>query len=208
MPDLNDAVRAYLTARPRLYRIAYGVLRDSGEAEQVVQEVWLRWQRVDHGSVDSHHAFLATVARRLALTQATAARRRRELAGGQLPDVAGSCEPADVVERDEAVAVVVGTLLARLTPAECVVYLLREGFGYPHERIAALLRTRPANTRQTLARARRRLVSDRLSPVDVNVHRRLSGAVAAAARQGDLARLELAATSLMRSSSMAEDGAA
>lgn len=208
MSEPTDAVHAYLAARPRLHRIAYGVLRDSGEAEQVVQDVWLRWQDTDHATIDCPAAFLATVTRRLALSQAASARRRREFSDGDLPDVADVAEPTAAVERKERMAALVWMLLARLTPVECAVYLLREGFGYPHERIAALLHTRPVNTRQTLARARRRLAAGRRSPVEVNVHRRLSGAVIAAACHGDLARLELAATSLMRPSSMVEDGAA
>lgn len=208
MSEPNDAVRTYLAARPRLHEIAYGVLRDSGEAEQVVQEVWLRWQRIDHASIHDPRAFLATVTRRLALTQASSARRRHEFADEHLPEVAGAVEPADAVERQERLAAVVWMLLQRLSPAECVVYLLREGFGYPHERIAALLRTRPVNTRQTLARARRRLGSGRLAPVDVNVHRRLASAVVAAARHGDLARMELAAASVMGPATAVKDGAA
>ena len=121
MSEPNDAVQAYLAARPRLHRIAYGVLRDTGEAEQVVQDVWLRWQDIDHAAIDCPTAFLATVTRRLALSQAASARRRRELSGGHLPDLAGAVEPADAVERKERMAALVGMLLERLTPAECAV---------------------------------------------------------------------------------------
>ncbi|CAM5704474.1 hypothetical protein STENM327S_08410 [Streptomyces tendae] len=139
--DADVAVAVFVEYRPRLLGIAHRVLGSAVEAEDVLQEVWLRWQKTDHSTVVSPAAFLATVTTRLALDVVQSARVRRETAMG--PWLA---EPVDIgpdpesrVQQHEDLALALLLLLKRLTPAERAAFLLREAFdyGYPEERDAA-----------------------------------------------------------------------
>jgi RNA polymerase sigma-70 factor, ECF subfamily len=192
-PDqLELAVHVFLNSRPRLFGIAYRILRNPVEAEDVVQDAWLRWQLTDRTRVMNPEAFLVTATTRLALNDSQSARRRRETPVGpwlfQSRGEAGGPE-ADA-ELSEAVAGAVQILLATLTPAERAAYVLREAFDYPYLRIADLLHLRPANCRQLVRRARYHLTSEGRRPVDVTAHKDLLAAFVTAARGGDLTGLE------------------
>lgn len=180
------------SARGRLFGIAYRMLGTVGEAEDLVQETWLRWQGADHASVHAPAAFLATTVTRLALTELDSARARRESYVGEwLPEpVDTSADPALGAERAEALSFAVLVLLERLSPAERAAYVLHEAFAYPFRRIAEVLETSEANARQLASRARRHVDTGRAAPVDDAERDRLLAAFIAAAQHGDLEALE------------------
>ncbi|MEU6349116.1 RNA polymerase sigma-70 factor [Streptomyces sp. NPDC047072] len=190
--SLDEATRMFMAARPRLFGIAYRVLGSALEAEDIVQEAWLRWQHADRGAVREPVAFLATVTTRLAINLAGSARVRRETyTGPWLPEpVDTSADPQLGAERAEALDLAVLFLLEKLNPVERAAYVLREAFDYPYPQIAEMLEIGEANTRQLVSRARRHLASDRRRPVDAGAQRRLTEVFLTAARSGDLSALE------------------
>jgi len=178
-------------ARPRLFGIAYRMLGSAAEAEDVVQDAWLRWQSVED-AVDSPTAYLATITTRLSLTALDSAHRRRETyIGPWLPEpVDTSADPLLGAERAEALSLAVLLLLERLTAAERAAYVLREAFAYSFRDIAEVLETSEANARQLASRARAHLSRDRGAVVTGEERERLFGAFIAAAQSGEVARLE------------------
>ncbi|MFD4668157.1 RNA polymerase sigma-70 factor [Lentzea sp. NPDC058450] len=179
-------------ARPRLFGIAYRVLGSVADAEDVVQDTWLRFDRTDPASITNPGAFLATTATRLAINAATSARARREVyVGPWLPEpVSTEDDPALGAERAEALDLAVLVLMERLTPKERAAYVLREAFDYPFRQIAEVLETSEPHARQLAKRARDRVHDDRRRPVGTAEHRRLLQALLSAARSGDVAALE------------------
>src|ERR1700712_4925459 len=153
----DTALTTFTALRPRLFGIAYRMLGSVGEAEDIVQETWIRWQGTDRSGGREASAFLATTATRLAITLAQSARARHETyVGPWLPEpVDTSADPALGAERAEALELAVVLLLERLSPAERAAYVLHEAFGYPFRQIAEMLETSEANARQLGARARR-----------------------------------------------------
>ncbi|MFK3978958.1 RNA polymerase sigma-70 factor [Micromonospora sp. NPDC050397] len=190
--DLDRAVEIFTGVRPRLFGIAYRMLGSAAEAEDLLQEVWLRWQGYDRGSVAEPGAFLATVTTRLAINALRSARARRETYVGQwLPEpVDTSADPYLGAERGEALGLAVLLLLEKLTPTERAAYVLREAFDYPYPQIAEIVQVGEAAARQLVSRARKHLVSERRAPVSEAEQRRLLTAFVAAARSGDLTGLE------------------
>lgn len=182
----------FVAVRPRLYAVALSVLKDVGEAENVVQEAWLRWERADRSDVGNPAAFLAVTVRRIAINVALSARRRHELlAGPWLPEgVDERADPGAAAERHEAVDAAIRLMLERLTPAEQATCLLRDAFGYPYLRIAEVLRLGIAQSRQLVCRAHQNLADGPGRPVDAAAHRRLVRTFMAAAQTGDLDELE------------------
>lgn len=174
------------TVRPRLCGIAYRVIGSAGEADDVVQETWIRCRLADRSEVRDPAAFLATTTTRLAINVIQSARARRETSiASPRPEAADKqADPMrDVVQR-EALALAVGVLLARLSPTERAAYVLREAFDYPHREIAAVLSLTEVNARQLVARARRRLCNGNARAVSVPTQERLCDTVALAARTG------------------------
>ncbi|MGW3356820.1 RNA polymerase sigma-70 factor [Streptomyces bungoensis] len=191
--DSTDGpTRDFLAARPQLFGIAYRVLGSAAEAEDIVQEAWLRWQSADHTAVHEPAAFLTTVATRLAINVAQSARVRREsYVGPWLPEpVDTSQDPQLGAERAEAVEMAVLLLLEKLNPVERAAYVLREAFDYPYPRIADILETSEANARQLVSRGRRHLAAERKESVSPADHRRLLEVFLSAAQTGDMAVLE------------------
>ncbi|MEV6176755.1 RNA polymerase sigma-70 factor [Streptomyces sp. NPDC052015] len=190
--DLSEAVSVFVELRPRLFGIAYRVLGSAVEAEDVVQEVWLRWQRTDRAVVVSPVAFLSSTTTRLAINVAQSARVRRETyIGPWLPEpVDTSNDPGAGAERAEALELALLLLLEKLSPAERAAYVLREAFDYAYHDIAHILRLSPVNVRKIVSRARKHLTEDKRDSVDAAEHRKLLDAFVAAARQGDVASLE------------------
>ncbi|MFJ3043503.1 RNA polymerase sigma-70 factor [Streptomyces tendae] len=189
---LDQATEDFLSARPQLFGIAYRVLGSAAEAEDVVQETWLRWQSTDRSQVHEPAAFLTTVATRLAINVAQSARIRREsYVGPWLPEpVDTTQDPHLGAERSEAVEMAVLLLLEKLNPVERTAYVLREAFDYPYGRIAEILETSEANTRQLVSRGRKHLAAERKEAVTPTAHRRLLEVFLSAARTGDLSGLE------------------
>ncbi|MEU2619602.1 RNA polymerase sigma-70 factor [Streptomyces sp. NPDC007157] len=189
---LDQATRDFLAVRSRLFGIAYRVLGSAAEAEDVVQETWLRWQHTDRSKVNDPAAFLATAAARLAINVAQSARVRREsYIGPWLPEpVDTQNDPQLGAERGEAVEMAVLLLMEKLNPVERAAYVLREAFDYPYARIADMLETSEANARQLVSRGRRHLAAERREQVSPEAHRRLLEVLLSAARTGDLTVLE------------------
>ncbi|MET9911453.1 RNA polymerase sigma-70 factor [Streptomyces sp. NPDC006476] len=189
---LDEAAKVFMAVRPWLFGIAYRVLGSTGEAEDILQEAWLRWQHTDRGAVREPKAFLATVTTRLAINLAQSARVRREAYTGRwLPEpIDTRADPQLGAERAEALDLAVLFLLEKLNPVERAAYVLREAFDYPYRQIADMLETSESNTRQLVSRARKRISSERRKPVDPTEHRRLMEVFLTAAQTGDLAVLE------------------
>ncbi|MEI5676626.1 RNA polymerase sigma-70 factor [Nocardioides sp. CCNWLW212] len=188
----DPGLEAFDESRPRLFGIAYRMLGSVAEAEDVVQDAWLRWQQTDRSVVENPAGFLTTVTTRLAINVADSARRRREVyVGPWLPEpVDTSADPALGAENGEALEAAVLVLLERLPARERAAYVLREAFDYPYPRVAEILEISEANTRQVVARARQHVAEHRSAPVDRAEHRRLLEAFVSAARGGDLGDLE------------------
>jgi len=182
--------------RGRLFGIAYRMLGTAADADDIVQEAWLRWQSADRSDVVEPAAFLSTVVTRLSLTALESARARRELyVGPWLPEpVDTSADPTLGAETAEALSLGVLLLLERLSGPERAAYVLREAFEYPFRRIAEILETSEANARQLATRARKHISEERGANVSGAERDRLLGAFLAAARSGNLASLELALT--------------
>ncbi|WP_030160077.1 RNA polymerase sigma-70 factor [Glycomyces sp. NRRL B-16210] len=177
--------------RPRLEAIAYRMLGSAGEAEDAVQEAYLRWEAADRERVDVPEAWLTKVVTNLCLNQLTSARARRETYVGQwLPEplLAGDpmLGPADTVEQRESVSLAVLALVERLSPVERAVYVLKEAFAYPHAEIARILDISTANSQQVYHRAKRHVVEGRArADVDEAGARRIVEEFLAAATTGE-----------------------
>ncbi|MGW3771211.1 RNA polymerase sigma factor SigJ [Actinomadura verrucosospora] len=160
MPLTGTDVDRFELARPRLEAIAYRLLGSADEAQDVVQETFLRWQAADVAHIEVPEAWLTKVLTNLCLNQLTSARARRETYVGRwLPEplLAGDVMlgPADTAEQRESVSYAVLTLMERLTPNERAVYVLREAFDYPHREIAEILDITEAASQQIFHRARK-----------------------------------------------------
>ncbi|MFF4258272.1 RNA polymerase sigma-70 factor [Streptomyces sp. NPDC001663] len=190
--DLDEAVAVFVQHRARLFGIAYRVLGSAVEAEDVVQEVWLRWQKTDRSVVLSPVAFLSSATTRLAINVAQSARVRRETyIGPWLPEpVDTSSDPEVGAERAEALEMALLLVLEKLSPTERAAYVLREAFDYGYPEIAEILQLSPVNVRKIVSRARRHLADEQRETVDAAEHRRLLNAFVSAAQTGDVASLE------------------
>jgi RNA polymerase sigma-70 factor, ECF subfamily len=191
--SVSDADAAtFEVVRPRLFGIAYRVLGGAADAEDVVQDTWIRWHGTNRREVRDAPAFLATATLRLAINVTDSARVRHEAPSGDwLPEPAdGAADPIVGAVRSDELEVAVRTLFETLSATERAVYVLREGFDYPYRQIADLLALSEANARQLVVRARARLGSDRRGRVSQGEHRPLLAAFRAASQTGDLAQLE------------------
>jgi RNA polymerase sigma-70 factor (ECF subfamily) len=186
---MNDVDR-FEASRPRLEAIAYRLLGSASEAEDAVQETFLRWQATDVDHIEVPEAWLTKVLTNLCLSQLTSARARRETYVGQwLPEplLAGDpmLGPADSAEQREAVSFAVLALLERLSPNERAVYVLREAFDYPHREIAAILDISEAASQQIFHRAKKHVAAGRArTEIDEAAARRIVEEFLAAATSG------------------------
>jgi RNA polymerase sigma-70 factor (ECF subfamily) len=205
MTDL--LVDAFQAHRGRLFGIAYRMLGTVADAEDVLQDAWLRWQGTDRDAVREPAAFLSTIVTRLSLTALDSARARREVyVGPWLPEpiLTGptsvrTADPLDAAEHAESLSLAVLLLLERLSPAERAAYVLHEAFDYPFRQVADVLETSEANARQLASRARAHLDRERGAVVSPEEHDRMLGAFLAAAQSGDLAALEAVLTEQVQS---------
>ncbi|MFD0821314.1 sigma-70 family RNA polymerase sigma factor, partial [Micromonospora zhanjiangensis] len=183
-------VDRFEAARPRLEAIAYRLLGSAGEAEDAVQETFLRWQAADVGRIEVPDAWLTKVLTNLCLNQLTSARARRETYVGQwLPEplLAGDrmLGPAETAEQRESVSYAVLTLMERLSPTERAVYVLRAAFDYPHREIAEILDITEATSQQVFHRAKKHVADGRArTEVDGVAARRIVEEFLAAAASG------------------------
>ena len=188
----DTALAAFEKVRPRLFGVAYRMMGSVTEADDVLQDAWLRWQGTDRDAVRNPEAFLTTVVTRLSLNALTSARATRETyVGSWLPEpVSTGDDPALGADRAEALELAVVMLLERLDPAERAAYVLREAFAYPYRQIAAVLAVNEAAARQLAHRARGHIGRERATVIDPAERERIMTAFAAAATRGDLAALE------------------
>ncbi|WP_255954305.1 RNA polymerase sigma-70 factor [Streptomyces odontomachi] len=194
------------THRPRLFSLAYRMLGSAAEAEDAVQDAYLRWGHRPHPSgsgagaeregIEQPAAWLTTVLTRLCLNRLTSARARRErYVGPWLPEPVltadGALGPLESVEQRDAVSTALLLLLERLTPVERAVYVLREAFAYSHREVAETLDLSEANARQLYRRATAHVAApERRFSAEPERLRALVESFLAAARDGDLSRLE------------------
>ena len=163
----NDLAKTSIFERHRslLFSIAYRMLGSVADAEDALQDAFIRWQRASEADVRSPKAFLVTIVSRLCINHLQSARAQRETYVGEwLPEPLVTDPGSDVsriAQVDESVSMAVLLLLERLTPAERAVFLLGEIFDYTHAEIAAMLDLSEANCRQLLKRARQHVRMER-----------------------------------------------
>ncbi|MBO0874082.1 MAG: RNA polymerase sigma-70 factor [Pseudonocardia sp.] len=194
-PSRPGEVDLFEANRPRLFGLAYRMLGEAAEAEDVVQDAYLRWAGRD-ADVRAPRAWLVKVVTNLCLTRLTSARSRRELyVGPWLPEPVltadGALGPLETVEQRESVSLGLLVLLERLTPPERAVFVLRAAFEYGHGQIADVLDIEEAHCRQLYRRARQHLDDHRTRfEMDDGRQRELVQRFFTAALDGDLAGLE------------------
>jgi RNA polymerase sigma-70 factor (ECF subfamily) len=189
---LDGDAAAFGEVRSRLMGIAYRILGSWNEAEDIVQDAWLRWHCYDRATVVNPTAFLVTTTTRVAINAAQSARARRESSVGQwLPEpVAPGDDPALGAVHIAVLELGILLLLERLAPTERAAYVLHDAFDYPYSRIAQILQITEVNARQLVCRARKHIATSRRRPTNRDGHRRLLHALVAAARHGEIDDLE------------------
>jgi RNA polymerase sigma-70 factor (ECF subfamily) len=180
---------AFARHRSLLFTVAYEMLGSAADAEDVVQETWLRWADVDHAEVRDPRAYLVRIVTRQALNRLrTLARRREEYVGEWLPEpLLTSPDVAADVELADNVSIAMLTVLETLAPAERAVFVLREVFDVPYEEIAEAVDKSPAAVRQIAHRARDHVAARRpRMPVSATEQQEAVERFLAAVRGGDL----------------------
>jgi len=180
--------QSFQEQRPRLFSLAYRMLGSAADAEDVLQDAWLRLQAADAASIESAGAWLTTVVTRLCLDQLKSARQRREsYVGPWLPEPL----PTEPAPDRESISMAFLLLLEQLTPAERATYLLHEVFDYSHAEIAEIIGTTAANCRQLALRAKTHLRErrPRFAP-SVESHERLLAQFLTAVQGGQLEPLK------------------
>ncbi|GAA4624216.1 RNA polymerase sigma factor SigJ [Actinoallomurus vinaceus] len=191
--DQDELARAFEAERPRLLNVAYATTGSLAEAEDCVQEAWLRLRRLDDpGQVRDLRAWLTTTVGRLALDALGSARARRErYVGPWLPEPlvkdVGTDDPADRVTLDESVSMALLVVLERLSPAERTAFLLHDVFGLSFGDVAEVVGRKPGAVRQLASRARQHVEQGlpRFPPTYAE-QRNVVAAFAAACQDGDL----------------------
>jgi RNA polymerase sigma-70 factor (TIGR02957 family) len=177
-----------------MFGLAYRLLGSAAEAEDAVQDAYLRWDRADGTTITHPDAWLAKVVTNLCLNRLTSARATRErYVGPWLPEPVptDSLGPLETAEQRDSVSLALLTLLERLTPAERAVFVLREAFGYSHGEVAQVMELSEANCRQLYRRATQHLAEHRTRFQPSREQReRLAARFLAAAQDGDLRALE------------------
>ena len=153
----------FVTHRGLLFTVAYEMLGSAADAEDVLQESWLRWAAVDHDEVREPRAYLVRIVTRQALNHLrTVSRRREDYVGEWLPEpLLTSPDVADDVELAESVSIAMLTVLETLTPTERAVFVLREVFDVPYDEIADAVGKTPAAVRQIAHRAKEHVAARR-----------------------------------------------
>ena len=180
---------AFTEERPRLIGVAYRMLGSVAEAEDVVQDAWLRWRSAD--GVREPRSYLTTVVVRLALDRLKSAQRRREqYIGPWLPEPWIGVTPPEDPVLASSLSFALLRLLETLTPPQRAAFVLRDVFDHDYTDVAEILEVSRDNARQLVRRARQRLQDPPRFSVDAERHQQLVLAFGAAAMQGDLDALE------------------
>lgn len=199
---MTDAASLFTEHRAALIGAAYRVLGSMTDAEDAVQETWLRWSEVDPATVESPRAYLLTAVTRQALNLARTQERRREAyVGPWLPEPVSSVPdtgafrragtpPPDTAELAESVSMAMLVVLESLSPAERATFVLHEVFGMPLTEVAAALQKSPAAVRQLAHRAREHVQARTpRQTVDRGIHRRVTERFLSAAEGGSIEQL-------------------
>ncbi len=165
----TQVVNQFQEHRPLLFNIAYRMLGTAMEAEDMVQETYLRWREVEFSQVENPRAFLTTIVTRLAIDHLRSAQVRRETYPGPwLPEpvftssVAG---PDDTVAMKESLSIAYLLMLERLSPTQRAAFVLHDLFDYDYAEVAAILETSEANSRQLVSRARSKMAAEPQVPL-------------------------------------------
>ncbi len=174
-----------------LFGLAYRMLGTRADAEDAVQEAFLRWQRAAEHEIRSPKAFLTTVVSRLSLdTLKSSARKREVYVGPWLPEPIVEPPVEQSLEMAESLSLAFVHILQSLSPAERVAFLLREVFDTPYEEVASILETSEVNCRQMVTRAGKHIRDHRPRfPVDRNRHREVLQKFLGACASGDASQL-------------------
>jgi RNA polymerase sigma-70 factor (ECF subfamily) len=193
---MDAATLAFDRHRPRLKGIAYRMLGSVAEAEDVVQDTWLRWNEAAHGALDSAEAWLVTVTTRIAIDRLRAAKAQRtQYVGTWLPEPIvsdGPATPEQLLERADDLSMAFLAVLERLTPEARAAFLLREIFDAEYDEIAQTLGKSEAACRQLVSRAKAQVREDDRprQAVPRETHMRLLRGFAEAAEKGNLQGLK------------------
>ncbi|MBA4208529.1 MAG: RNA polymerase subunit sigma-24 [Parvibaculum sp.] len=192
-PDDASGETAFERHRARAFKIAYRILGSVADAEDVVQEAWLRWQNTDRRDVRNPEAWLVTTVARIGIDQLRSARARREIYIGpwlpepivELAEEQGT-SPEDRLALADDISIALLHMLERLSPEERAAFLLHDTFDYGYGELAALLGKSEAACRQTVSRARKRVreAHPRFN-ADAQEHRRLASALSNAIAAAD-----------------------
>lgn len=197
---MDDATALFESTRKRLQGIAYRMLGSAGEAEEVVQDVWLRWDAAarqapgSEGGIGNGQAWLVATTTRLAIDHLRAAKVRREhYAGIWLPEpllTDAPATPEQILERADDISVAFLKLLERLAPEARAAFLMREVFDAGYDELARVIGKSEAACRQLVHRAKEQLREERpRHAVSPENHHRLLSAFASAAQSGDFAAM-------------------
>ncbi|MGI5192807.1 sigma-70 family RNA polymerase sigma factor [Streptomyces sp. CA-288835] len=207
----SAAIDRFEASRGRLASLAYRLLGSAADAEDAVQDTFLRWQAADRERIDVPEAWLTKVVTNLCLDRLRSAQARHERAAGAwLPEPLLEGDPmlgpAETFEQRESVSLAVLTLMERLSPVERAAYVLREAFSYSHAEIAGILDITESASQQHVHRARRRVTAERRrgDEVDPASARRIVEEFLAAATSG---RTERLVALLTDDATMVSDGA-
>jgi RNA polymerase sigma factor (sigma-70 family) len=190
MEEREWLAERFETHRGHLRGVAYRMLGSVSEADDAVQESWIRLSRADTSDVENMRAWLTTVVGRVCLNMLRSRKTRREAPlSGHLPDPvvsrADGTDPEHEVLLGDSVGLALLVVLDTLSPAERIAFVLHDVFGVPFEEIAKIVDRSPAASRQLASRARRRVRGAPAPDPDVRAQRAVVDAFLAAARQGD-----------------------
>jgi RNA polymerase sigma-70 factor (ECF subfamily) len=191
----DTTLETFARLRPRLHGIAYRMLGSAAEAEEVVQDAWLRWHEAAHHTLDSAEAWLVSVTTRLAIDRLRSAKvQRAHYAGIWLPEPELSEAPDNperLLERADDISVAFLTLLERLTPEARAAFLMREVFDADYDEVAEAIGKSEAACRQLVHRAKAQLREERPRyKVPQETHHRLLRNFADASMRGDFAAIK------------------
>ena len=195
MTDGDPIVSAFEEQRPHLRAVAYRMLGSTGEADDAVQEAWLRLSRSDAEEIENLGGWLTTVVARICLNMLRSRNSRREQpldihVPDPIVDPIDGTDPEHEALLADSVGIAMLMVLETLSPAERLAFVLHDMFGVPFEEIAPIVERTPDAARQLASRGRRRLrAADPTPEPDLNAQREVVEAFVAAAREGDFDRL-------------------
>jgi RNA polymerase sigma-70 factor (ECF subfamily) len=194
MDEREFLARQFERHRTRLRAVAYRMLGSLSEADDAVQEAWLRLNRSDSGEIENLGGWLTTVASRVSLNMLRSRQARREQPLGRLPDPlidrADEIDPEHEALLADSVGLALLVVLETLSPAERLAFVLHDIFAVPFDEIAPIVERSPEAARQLASRARRHVRAEKTVPdTDLETQREVIDAFLAAAREGDFDRL-------------------